>query len=172
MRQTKYIRNIRLCNHNLELTITGISKDYRMYELRDEIPDSKITDDIVNQLKAENTSGIFKAKIRIDKEIGIKCKTIRVEGAWRIRADYKLFYRIVRWWYNCNFDPERIKPLFTEAFEHNAETCLKEFEETYKRNIFDFIGYIGDEYRYGNAFMDIIVREMESYEQKHSLPIE
>lgn len=160
-------KNIRLCNHPVEFTITE-SNHHTLY-LNDEMLNFKIMDDIVAQLKAGRDRGEFKAKTRVAEPDGSRGVTVKVKGYWRIRLDYMLFYRIFRWWYTCNIDPQRVESLFREAFGHNCESCMEAFEKTCERNIFDFIGYIGDMQNYGFAFMDIITREMEAYEARYSL---
>jgi hypothetical protein len=152
--------------------MTEVNNNYYGYDPNDEMLNFKIMDNIAKQLKAQNTSGKFKAEYRIKKESNAKSEVIRVRGCWRILPDYILFYRIHRWWYNCNIAPEKVESLFTKAFGHNSQKCIDAFEHTYNRNIFDFIGYIGDMKNYGYAFMDIIMQEMETYEKKHSLPVD
>lgn len=160
-------KNIRLCNHSIELTFTELNP-HTLY-LNDEMLNFKIMDDIVTGLKAGKDRGAFKAKTRIVKPAGSRGVMVKAKGYWRIRLDYMLFYRVYRWWYTCNIDPQKVESLFKEAFRHNYESCMEAFEKTYDRNIFDFIGYIGDMQDDGYAFMDIIAREMESYEARYSL---
>ncbi len=162
-------KHIRLCGHFIELELTECHPQNIGFYLKEEILTFKIMDNITKQIKAEQVRGDFKAGIRTDNDTEGKYKIVRVKGLWRILPDYLLFYRIFRWWYNCNIAPERVEILFKKAFKHNYQTCIEAFEKTYNRNIFDFIGYIGDQQDYGYAFMDLIIQEMEFYESKFKL---
>ncbi|MFV0329207.1 MAG: hypothetical protein ACK5KL_05165 [Dysgonomonas sp.] len=168
--KTNRVKYIKVCSHNLRLDITEISNNCYSYELDDEMLNFKIMDKLVLQLKAEKTSGEFIVKTRIGKTKDSKGKLVQIKGQWRIHINYSLFYRIYRWWYNCNIDPQEINKLFLKAFERDAQLCIEQFEKDCNRNIFDFIGFLGTHYRYGNAFMDMINKQMQAYEKKYSLP--
>lgn len=164
-------KRINICGHYIELELIEYYPNNIELYLNEEMLTFKIMDNIIKQIKAEKTMGDFKYGTRLYCEVEGKKIAIRIKGKWHILPNYILFYRIFRWWYNCNIAPERIETLFRKAFKHNYQSSIEAFEKTYNRNIFDFIGYIGDHYDYGYAFMEIILLEVDSYEKKFKLSL-
>lgn len=165
-------KNIKICGHNVVLVVTKISHENARYYFNDELLNYKVLDDIVKQIIAGKRTGCFKAKSRIVEQEDKRNPMVRIEGIWRIAIDYEMLHRIFRWWYNSNFDPDRIGSLFYKAFGLRLDAhYLKRYNDEYNRNLFDFIGYIGDNIQDGNAFMDIVLEEMNTYEEKYKLEL-
>lgn len=162
-------KHIRICGHNIELKLSKIQPQNASYYINDELLNYKVMDDIVKQIKTGRRAGCFKARSRIAKERDSQGRLVKIQGTWRIRIDYGILYRIFRWWYNCNFDPEKIDRLFYKVFGDRVDHYLKQYNDKYKANLFDFIGYIGTDTKEGYAFFDLVSQEMEAYEVKYDL---
>lgn len=163
-------KQTRLCGHNIELKLSKIQPQNAGYYIDDELLNYKVMDDIVKQIKTGKRQGNFRARSRIDNEKDNSNRLVKMQGTWRILIDYGMLYRIFRWWYNCNFDTERISQIFHKAFGDRAYNhYMKEYNDKYKGNLFDFMGYIGTDTKSGYAFFDLVSQEMEFYEKKYNL---
>lgn len=165
-------KHTRICGHNIELILSKIQPQNASFYINDELLNYKVMDDIVKQIKAGKREGNFKARSRIDHEKDTRSRLVKMEGTWRIRADYGMFYRIFRWWYNCNFNKETMGELFFKVF--GPDSCayyLQLYNEKYQGNLFDFIGFIGTDTSEGYTFLDIVWQEMEAYEGKFNLEV-
>ncbi|GEM_PF-2729959 len=164
------IKHTTICGHNIELHLTRIQPQKAGYYIDDELLNYKVMDSIVKQLKAGRREGVFKARSRISTGKADEGQLVKIEGTWHIRVDYGVFYRIFRWWYNCNFDKESVTRLFSPVFGFDRSNCYsRQYYDKYQGNLFDFIGFIGTDTQDGYALFDLVWRETLAYEQKFNL---
>ena len=79
---------------------------------------------------------------------------------------YDLFFRVYRWWYNHNFDEALTEGLFQERYGRRMGSHYYEKWKSCGRNIWQMVGYFGNDCKNGRVFMDMVMDKVMQYENR------